>query len=114
MSIEVVCPAACTFQTDMTFDDGGCDGDAPRTTGGGSTSTPSMRTRRPTSRRDLPRAPELPDAVEIFCDYASWSSPLAVPLGIVSVVLALTKLALLYDRYRRRPSSGRRSSRSAR
>ena len=99
VSIEVVCPAACTFQTDMTFDDGGCDVATLRRTMtwrwlNASNPVDANATANLTTC-DLPRAPELPDAVEIFCDYASWSSPLAVALGIVSVVLALTKLALL-------------------
>ena len=60
MSIEVVCPAACTFQTDMTFDDGGCDVATLRRTMTWrwlNASNPSMRTRRPTSRRVTCRAP---------------------------------------------------------
>ena len=94
VSIEVVCPAACTFQTDMTFDDGGCDVATLRRTMtwrwlNASNPVDANATANLTTC-DLPRAPELPDAVEIFCDYASWSSPLAVALGIVSVVLALT------------------------
>jgi len=99
VSLEVVCPPACSFATDMTFTSDSCDQSSQPRLARWRWRTASIKSDAAyfanNTACDLPRAPALPDDVLIECDFAAVNSSLALGIMVLCATLALAKLGLL-------------------
>lgn len=99
VSLEVVCPPACSFATDMTFTSDSCDQSSQPRLARWRWRNASIKSDAAyfanNTACDLPRAPALPDDVLIECDFAAVNSSLALGIMVLCATLALAKLGLL-------------------